>query len=638
MPLLDILRAPWKHSDPKKRAEAVRLLESDRRDIFVSLATSDPDAGVRLAAVKRLTEEADLRKALERSDEGPARDALREKLSRIVADRAAVERDVDALKAIAWLEELDALGAPEKIFAELSLKAPSPFVRKNSLGRLVHASSFLAVAVRDGDDAIALEACFRLEKESHLDSVAREAKSAAVRKSARERLRALEKAKGPDEAAQHKAKLGILLTTVERAAARAADHAAGFDWTTAREQVEDAVETFEAMTASGFRASAAERAHFAANVAAFRERHAVHVEIEEARRERDEEEARVRAIREEVCEALEGLFANPNPADASAVEELETRFRAPGPADKDDPSVERFRIARERLRDKLRRQHAHVDAAEAKKRHEAEDGRARADEKNQVAAKAAAEEQDAKRREERARRDEERKAARLEAAAALEAFAAEMEGIVDRADFKGAEKRLRELRERGDAAAAFLGRGAEHADIIGRFHAAAGRLRETLDWNQWAHKKHKEEMDQAREANIAAKTSLCDAAEKLGELPDDDARYTRILELQTQWKATGFVPREQGDALWARFRAPIDAYFAGRRERSAAALEDDEGVSIREDICTEAEGLATLDRRDAAEKVRTLQAEWHAAPPVPRHIEQKLWARFRKACDKAFAP
>src|SRR5690606_11815261 len=143
-------------------------------------------------------------------------------------------------------------------------------------------------------------------------------------------------------------------------------------------------------------------------------------------------------------------------------------------------------------------------------------------------------------------------------------------------------------------------------------------------------------MDRAREANIAAKTALCEAVEKLDELADDEARHARILELQAQWKATGFVPREQGDALWARFRKPTDAYFEARRESAEAALADDEGVGIREDICTEAESLGTLDRRDVAEKVRTLQAEWRAAPAVPVHVERRLWARFRKACDRAF--
>jgi hypothetical protein len=331
---------------------------------------------------------------------------------------------------------------------------------------------------------------------------------------------------------------------------------------------------------------------------------------------------------------MEALFADPHPVDAAVVDDLENRFRATGTTRNDDPSAARFRIARERLRDKLRRQGAHEASEEARRssEKESEAGRARA------AAKAASDEQDAKRREERAKREEEKKAARREAADALEAFAKEMEEIMARADFKGAEKRLRELKERGAAATAFLGKGAEYSDVIGRFLAASGKLRETLDWNHWAHKRHKEEMDQAREANIAAKTALCEAVEKLGDLADDGARHARILELQGQWKATGHVPREQGDALWARFRAPIDAYFAGRRERSAAELEDHEGVRIREDICTEAESLRSLDRREAAEKVRTLQAEWRAAPAVPVQIERKLWARFRKACDGVFGP
>src|SRR5690606_6061663 len=143
---------------------------------------------------------------------------------------------------------------------------------------------FLAVALHETEEAIALEACFRLEKESHLESVAREAKNAAARKSAKERLRALEKAKGPDATALNKAKLAILLSTAERAVAGCVDPGHGFDWAAAREKVEDAVAEMEALAATGFHVSAADRAHFAANVAAFRERHAAHAEVEAARR------------------------------------------------------------------------------------------------------------------------------------------------------------------------------------------------------------------------------------------------------------------------------------------------------------------------------------------------------------------
>lgn len=642
MALLDFLRAPWKHSDPARRLEAVRRLEPDRRDVFVALAAHDPDANVRLAAVKRLADEADLRRALEHCAEGPARDLAQEKLARIVADWALSERDVDPFKALAWLEELDALRAPEKIFAELSVRSPSPDVRKGALARLSHASSFLAVALREGEEAIALDALSRLEKETHLESVARDAKCAAARKTARERLRALAEAKGPDKTALGRAKLAILLSTAEKAAAQCAEPGGLLDWEGLGERLEEAVREMEALQAEGLHVSAADRAHFAANVAAFRERRARHEEIEAARRARDAEEARVRAIREEVCEAMEALFANPGPLAASDVEELESRFSAAGTleADAEDPWVERFRIARSRLRDRLRRQEAKAEAAESRKRHEAEHEQARAEAKKQHDARAAAAAEEARRREERARREAERKARQAEALAELEAVSAELEDIVERADYKGAEKRLRELREKGNAAVAALGKAANDeagSRAVGRFQAAAGRLRETLDWNQWAHKKHKDELDRAREANIAAKTALCEEAEKLDALPDDEASHARILELQARWKATGYVPREIGDALWARFRKPIDAYFAARRERAAQALENDEGVSIREDICTEAESLGTLDRRDAAEKVRALQAEWRAAPPVPAHVERKLWARFRKACDKAFA-
>src|SRR5690606_4524617 len=114
----------------------------------------------------------------------------------------------------------------------------SASVRKAALGGIAHATSFLAVVLKEDDEELALLALSRLEKESHLESVARNAKCRAARAEAKRRLKALEDARKPDSAALDRARLQVVLATVEKALAGSADPGHGFDWAAAHEQVE----------------------------------------------------------------------------------------------------------------------------------------------------------------------------------------------------------------------------------------------------------------------------------------------------------------------------------------------------------------------------------------------------------------
>src|SRR5690606_17781592 len=126
------------------------------------------------------------------------------------------------------------------------------------------------------------------------ESVAKGAKCREARQAAKDRLRAQEDARKPDEAALNRAKLHVLVSAVEKAEAGSADPGHGFNWDEAAEQVDEAVRAFYDLLATGLSVAEGLRAQFDNGVTVFRSRHAVHVAGESARRERDAEEARVR--------------------------------------------------------------------------------------------------------------------------------------------------------------------------------------------------------------------------------------------------------------------------------------------------------------------------------------------------------
>ena len=77
------------------------------------------------------------------------------------------------------------------------------------------------------------------------------------------------------------------------------------------------------------------------------------------------------------------------------------------------------------------------------------------------------------------------------------------------------------------------------------------------------------ERNQAERDNLAKKQELIGRAEALVYSGDPPTAAREAKDLQAQWKETGPVPRDQSDAVWARFRqARTDIRDAhGERDR-----------------------------------------------------------------------
>jgi hypothetical protein len=99
----------------------------------------------------------------------------------------------------------------------------------------------------------------------------------------------------------------------------------------------------------------------------------------------------------------------------------------------------------------------------------------------------------------------------------------------------------------------------------------------------------------------------------------------------TQWKASGRAARKDDDALWARFRAAQDAFFAARAEVSATVdAEFRENLIVKENLLAQAEALLPVtDVQAARATLRDLQNRWEAAGRVPRTDLGRIEARLR---------
>ena len=152
----------------------------------------------------------------------------------------------------------------------------------------------------------------------------------------------------------------------------------------------------------------------------------------------------------------------------------------------------------------------------------------------------------------------------------------------------------------------------------------AQELREADDWQRWA--------------NAGVQEQLIAKMEALASVEDPSNAARQLRDLQHEWQKVAAGPREQGQALWRRFktaqdavRAKTDAWFS---EQSKLRTEH---LSRKLVLCERAEALAdSTDWIATADAIKALQAEWKTIGPGPRKEEQAAWERFRSVCDRFF--
>ena len=173
-------------------------------------------------------------------------------------------------------------------------------------------------------------------------------------------------------------------------------------------------------------------------------------------------------------------------------------------------------------------------------------------------------------------------------------------------------------------------------EIWERFKAATDKINAIR-------REHYAQIQEEQNANLATKTALCEKAEELlaEELASINAwqkKSTEFGELFKVWRTVGPAAKKQNEDIWARFKGTMDAFFAKKKE-FFAGLKDrqSENLERKINLCIEAEALQeSTEWKKATEQFKRIQEEWKTIGPVPKRHADKIWKRFRAACDTFF--
>ena len=214
------------------------------------------------------------------------------------------------------------------------------------------------------------------------------------------------------------------------------------------------------------------------------------------------------------------------------------------------------------------------------------------------------------------------------------AFCEEAEALAQRSDVVEAYRELQKLHEQWKDYGPVEKQYRE--SIWERFKAATA----VINRNYQA---HFEGLKEQQEANLVAKTALCEKAEaiaaaEMANANEWNAATKTLEEIQKEWRGIGFASKKDNQKIYDRFRAACDAFFARKKEFYAGFKESiNENLARKLAICEQAEALKdSTDWKATADTLIDLQKQWKEIGAVPRQKSDALWKRFRAACDSFF--
>ena len=144
--------------------------------------------------------------------------------------------------------------------------------------------------------------------------------------------------------------------------------------------------------------------------------------------------------------------------------------------------------------------------------------------------------------------------------------------------------------------------------------------------------------------NLEAKQEFCEAAEKLAENENVVEAFRELQKLHEQWKEFGPVAKEFRDSIWDRFKAATavinkkyQAYFEGQKEKQQENLEEKAKLCEAVEAIAEKEVKSSNEWNQLSSQIEDIQKKWRTIGFATKKENQKIYDRFRAACDKFFA-
>ncbi len=158
------------------------------------------------------------------------------------------------------------------------------------------------------------------------------------------------------------------------------------------------------------------------------------------------------------------------------------------------------------------------------------------------------------------------------------------------------------------------------------------------------HHQYYQDIKDQQKKNLEDKTKLCEQVEEINKQSDIESPRSwektanEIKKLQRVWRTIGFAPRKHNNNIYKRFREACDDFFLKKRNYYTEHKEvQNNNLKMKTELAVQVEELQDSEEwKQTTDTLIKLQRQWKEIGPVPRKNSEKIWKRFRAACDRFF--
>lgn len=156
---------------------------------------------------------------------------------------------------------------------------------------------------------------------------------------------------------------------------------------------------------------------------------------------------------------------------------------------------------------------------------------------------------------------------------------------------------------------------------------------------------YNQELSKAEEVNLQTKKTILGKAKEISQSNLNSSREWQhktddLNKLFDEWKSTGYGPKKENQQVWEEFRSSLNSFYGKKRDFfNDLKKTHKSNKEAKLAIISKAEEISKVTHDsfdDPTKQILQLQQDWRNAGHVEQWEENKLWKKFRDACDAFF--
>lgn len=154
-----------------------------------------------------------------------------------------------------------------------------------------------------------------------------------------------------------------------------------------------------------------------------------------------------------------------------------------------------------------------------------------------------------------------------------------------------------------------------------------------------------QERQKDEEVHLEAKKKLLVRAKAISDETFDNPKQWQTMTdtlnaILEEWKTIGFGPRKENEKVWEDFRAALNVFYTKKRDFYGEIKKVNKEAREKKIAIIEKAEKVSAESHEHFEvptkMIIQLQNDWKTAGHIEQWEENKLWKRFREACDNFF--